>query len=140
MMKPSLAEQADRLPTEDLSHHDSDEGQYKIGDLAREFGVTLRTLRFYEDRGLVTPERQGTTRLYSGSDKERLRVALFGKRIGLSLGQISSVLDLIDRDDRDAPMGERIRLVYEKQLTVLEERLAETQDAIADLQDAITKL
>ena len=74
---------------------------YKIGDLAREFDVTLRTLRFYEDRGLINPGRSGTTRLYSAEDRERLRVALFCKRIGLSLGDIRLVLELHDHSDGD---------------------------------------
>ncbi|MEM1040061.1 MAG: MerR family DNA-binding transcriptional regulator [Pseudomonadota bacterium] len=144
MVKPVLQTQsrgsAIDTPSGPISDDAKEEGRYRIGDLAREFDVTLRTLRFYEDRGLLNPQRQGTTRHYSESDRERLQIALFGKRIGLSLGQISTILDLIERNGSDGPMAERIRTVYEQQLTVLEERAAETQNAIADLRDAIAKL
>ena len=58
---------------------------YTIGDLAREFGVTLRTLRFYEDRGLLSPRRDGTARIYDPRDRERLSVILKGKQLGFTL-------------------------------------------------------
>ena len=92
---------------------------FRIGDLAREFDVTLRTLRFYEDKGLVTPERRGTTRIYSEGDRDRLQLALFCKRIGLPLKEIRTVLqkheqpgtedeiDAILRRQRDALVAER---------------------------------
>ncbi|MEL6735501.1 MAG: MerR family transcriptional regulator [Pseudomonadota bacterium] len=144
MVKPVLQTQsrdsAVDAPSGPLSDDAKEAGRYRIGDLAREFDVTLRTLRFYEDRGLLNPQRQGTTRHYSESDRERLQIALFGKRIGLSLGQISTILDLMERNSSEGPMAERIRAVYEQQLTVLEERAAETQSAISDLRDAIAKL
>ncbi len=65
---------------------------YSIGDLAREFGVTLRTLRFYEDRGMISPHRQGTTRLYSTRDKARLALILKGKKLGFTLGELRDLL------------------------------------------------
>ena len=113
---------------------------YKIGDLAREFDVTLRTLRFYEDRGLINPGRSGTTRLYSEEDRERLGVALFCKRIGLSLGDIRQVLELHDADDGDRQTVEKIRRVYASQLRTLEKQLEETSNTIADLQNKLAEL
>ena len=107
---------------------------YKIGDLAREFDVTLRTLRFYEDRGLINPARSGTTRLYSSDDRERLRIALFCKRIGLSLGDISKVLDLHEFDGDSRQAESQIRNVYSSQLIALEQQLEETRETIGDLQ------
>ena len=112
---------------------------YKIGDLAREFNVTLRTLRFYEDRGLITPGRSGTTRLYSNDDRERLRIALFCKRIGLSLDEIREVLDLQESDGiEDAP--EKMRRIYSSQLLALEKQQTETTQTIADLQSRIAEM
>ncbi|MEO1397745.1 MAG: MerR family transcriptional regulator [Pseudomonadota bacterium] len=140
MNKTALEAQASNASAGSLPTDSPSGGRYRIGDLAREFDVTLRTLRFYEDRGLVTPERQGTTRLYSDADRDRLRIALFGKRIGLSLVQISTVLDLLERNGSEGPVAKRIRAVYEQQLKVLEDRLDETQSAILDLKDAIAKL
>ncbi|MEM8749825.1 MAG: MerR family transcriptional regulator [Pseudomonadota bacterium] len=112
---------------------------YKIGDLAREFNVTLRTLRFYEDRGLITPERSGTTRLYSEQDRERLRVALFCKRIGLSLGEIREMLELHDRQHGD-DAASRIKEVYTSQLKTLVKQQQATQEAIVDLERAIERV
>ena len=65
---------------------------YRIGDLAREFDITLRTLRFYEDRGLIHPKRDGSTRLYSDYDRSRLSVILLAKKVGFSLVDIQEVL------------------------------------------------
>lgn len=118
----------------------TEETIYKIGDLAREFDVTLRTLRFYEDRGLINPARSGTTRLYSEEDRERLRIALFCKRIGLSLGDIRQVLELHDRSDADDQTSKKIRKVYASQLRALERQQEETRNTIADLQNKLAEL
>ena len=70
---------------------DSDRS-FTIGDLAREFGVTLRTLRFYEDRGLLSPRRDGTARIYDLRDRDRLSVILKGKQLGFTLTEIRAML------------------------------------------------
>jgi len=71
---------------------------YSIAELAREFGITARTIRFYEDEGLVKPRRQGLTRLYSSHDRMRLGWILRGKRLGFSLSEIRQLLDLYQVD------------------------------------------
>ena len=71
---------------------------YSIAELAREFAITARTIRFYEDEGLVTPRRQGLTRLYSAGDRARLGWILRGKRLGFSLSEIKELLDLYQVD------------------------------------------
>lgn len=73
--------------------------QYSIGDMCDAFGVTARALRFYEDEHLISPERRGTTRLYSERDRARLAWILRGKRVGLSLADIKELLDLYDVGD-----------------------------------------
>ncbi|GAB4132671.1 MAG: hypothetical protein Kow00104_17910 [Rhodothalassiaceae bacterium] len=80
------------------------QGEYfQIADLAREFSVTPRALRFYEDQGLIAPKREGQTRLYSATDRARLAWILRGKRVGFSLAEIAEMLDLYDLDgDRTA--------------------------------------
>ena len=72
---------------------------YSIAELAREFAITARTIRFYEDEGLIKPRRQGLTRLYSAHDRTRLGWILRGKRLGFSLAEIKELLDLyrVDR-------------------------------------------
>jgi DNA-binding transcriptional MerR regulator len=71
---------------------------YSIAELAREFGITARTMRFYEDEGLIKPRRQGLTRLYSMHDRTRLGWILRGKRLGFSLAEIKQLLDLYQVD------------------------------------------
>ena len=71
---------------------------YSIAELAREFGITARTMRFYEDEGLIKPRRQGLTRLYSAHDRMRLSWILRGKRLGFSLAEINELLDLYQVD------------------------------------------
>jgi DNA-binding transcriptional MerR regulator len=71
---------------------------YSIAELAREFGITARTIRFYEDEGLIKPRRQGLTRLYSAGDRTRLSWILRGKRLGFSLAEIRELLDLYQVD------------------------------------------
>ena len=71
---------------------------YSIAELAREFAITARTIRFYEDEGMIKPRRQGLTRLYSAGDRTRLGWILRGKRLGFSLGEIKQLLDLYQVD------------------------------------------
>jgi len=71
---------------------------YSIAELAREFGITARTMRFYEDEGLIKPRRQGLTRLYTAHDRTRLGWILRGKRLGFSLAEIKELLDLYHVD------------------------------------------
>jgi DNA-binding transcriptional MerR regulator len=75
---------------------------YTITDLAREFGVTTRTIRHYEAEGLLSPRREGTIRLFGSRDRVRLKLALRGKRLGFSLAEIRELFDLYDqaRDEK----------------------------------------
>ena len=78
---------------------------YSIGDLSREFGVTTRTIRFYEDQGLLSPAREGQSRIYQPRDRVRLKLILRGKRLGFSLKEIKNLIELYD-----APEGEGAQL------------------------------
>lgn len=69
---------------------------YSIRELSREFRVTPRALRFYEDKGLLAPQRRGTTRLYSERDRVHLELTLRGKRLGLTLEECKDIIDLYD--------------------------------------------
>ncbi len=75
---------------------------YTISELAKEFAVTTRTIRFYEDQGLLSPAREGTSRVFSNRDRVRLKLALRGKRLGFSLAEIRELFELYDvsRDER----------------------------------------
>ena len=83
------------------------ERTWSIGELAAEFDTTLRTIRFYEDRGLLSPERAGTTRIFHDRDRVRLQLILRGKRLGFTLTEIAHVLDLYDEQP-----GERGQLEF----------------------------
>ncbi len=83
------------------------EQTWSIAELAAEFGVTLRTLRHYEELGLLSPERQGTTRVYHQRDRIRVELILRGKRLGFSLDEIETIVNMYDR-----PPGEAGQLRY----------------------------
>lgn len=109
-----------------------DAGPWTITELASEYDVTLRTIRFYEDRGLLTPERRGTTRVYHPRDRVRLALILRGKRLGFSLDEIATIVDMYD-----AEPGEEGQLVYLlNQITIRRADLEQRrQDLEATLQD-----
>ncbi len=75
---------------------------YSIGDLSREFGVTTRTIRFYEDQGLLSPTRNGQNRIYQARDRVRLKLILRGKRLGFSLKEINKLIELYDTPEGEA--------------------------------------
>ncbi|MBI2993044.1 MAG: MerR family DNA-binding transcriptional regulator [Gammaproteobacteria bacterium] len=75
-------------------------GGYSITELSQEFDVTPRTLRFYEDRGLLAPARRGTTRIYSDRDYTRLKLTLRGTRLGFSLEECKEIMDMYDPSRR----------------------------------------
>ncbi len=105
---------------------------YTIGDLAREFGVTLRTLRFYEDRGLLSPRREGTARIYDARDRARLSVILKGKHLGFTLTEIRAML----AEDKAGEAGEDLKLSLnqvEDQIAHLETQKAEIEQALSEL-------
>jgi DNA-binding transcriptional MerR regulator len=106
---------------------------FTIGDLAREFNITLRTLRFYEDKGLLSPRRLGVNRLYSRRDRARLKLVLLGKKVGFSLDEIREMLDLYDLKDGQAT---QLRTALEKfrgQIEVLRRQKTDIELAIAEL-------
>jgi len=106
---------------------------YTIGDLAREFGVTLRTLRFYEDRGLLSPRRDGTTRIYDARDRERLSVILKGKQLGFTLTEIRAML-AEERTGNGPALNLRLSLgQVEDQIRHLEQQKAEIEEALSEL-------
>ena len=78
------------------------EKTYSISDLASEFGVTTRTIRFYEEKGLVTPRREGQKRLYNQADRVRIKLILRGKRIGMTLDECVEVIDMYDPEHNNA--------------------------------------
>jgi DNA-binding transcriptional MerR regulator len=113
---------------------------FTIGDLAREFGVTLRTLRFYEDRGLLSPRRDGTARIYDARDRERLSVILKGKQLGFTLTEIRAML-AEERSANGPAMNLKLSLdQVEDQIRHLEQQKLEIEGALKELQTRRTSL
>jgi DNA-binding transcriptional MerR regulator len=106
---------------------------YTISELAREFDVTPRALRFYEDKGLLTPRREGLNRVYSHRDRGRLQIILRGKRIGLSLIEIKEILDLYKIDQR-AQVQTMLKR-FKSRVEALEQQRDDVDAAIDMLQD-----
>jgi DNA-binding transcriptional MerR regulator len=113
--------------------------EFTISELAKEFGVTLRTLRFYEDKGLISPRRQGLTRLYSQADRERIALILKGKKLGFMLGEIRQMVAAEEgRGDAGA-----LKLSREKcleQIDLLNRQQADIQEALAELRQIYVSL
>ena len=105
---------------------------FTIGDLAREFDVTLRTLRFYEDRGLITPRRSGTTRLYNEVTKQRLATILRGKSLCFTLTEIRAML-AAEGSGKTANNLKLTKTQINDQLKHLKRQKAEIETAIAEL-------
>lgn len=108
---------------------------WTISELAREFAITPRTIRFYEDQGIVSPARDGRNRVYSARDRTRLKLALRGKRLGLQLSEICALIDMYDSPvDTTAQLREylnvlgRHRAALEQQRRDIEETLQEIGD------------
>ena len=108
---------------------------FRIGDLARQFGVSLRTLRFYEDKGLLNPKRDGVTRLYTRRDKTRLQLILLGRRVGFSLRDVKQMIDLYDSEGTNAKQLRIALEKSEKQLARLNKQRQAIDDAISELSD-----
>ena len=81
---------------------------YGIAELAREFDITTRTVRFYEDKGLLSPERDGQRRIYGPRDRVRLKLIMRGKRLGLSLEEIGELMDLYDADPSEVTQTDTV--------------------------------
>lgn len=129
------------------SHDPSDEeGGFTISDLARDFGVTLRTLRFYESRGLITPARSGMTRIYSARDRARLALILKGKQLGFTLVEIRAMLASEEKKNgtgKPAASVGGLHLTREQimeQLELLRSQRSEIDDAIAELEASLSQV
>lgn len=109
---------------------------YSISELAHEFDVTPRTIRYYEDEGLLTPQREGQTRIYSHRDKIRLKLTLRGKRLGLSLAEIRELFEMYDTDRSSKTQLHSMIQLIETKRGVLHQQLEDIQMVMAELEAA----
>ncbi len=123
--------------TNDSAGASTHEDFLRIGEMAKRHEVTLRTLRFYEDKGLLNPKREGTTRLYTRRDNARLKLILLGRKVGFSLREVKQMIDLYDPAGSNA---KQLRLTLEKsekQLGRLQRQRQSLDEAIGELSGLI---
>ncbi|MCC1496363.1 MerR family DNA-binding transcriptional regulator [Alcanivorax sp. 1008] len=94
---------------------------WSIGDLAREFDVTTRTIRFYEDEGLLQPERRGQTRVYSAADRTALKLILRGKRLGFSLAESRQLIQMYNPDANRAQLEALLGKIHERRAQLIQQ-------------------
>ena len=116
-----------------MASRESEQESWTIAQIADEFGVTHRTVRHYEDLGLLSPERRGLNRVYHRRDRTRLNLILRGKRLGFPLEEIRTIIDLYD-----APRGRASQLEYV--LSQVDERRVDLEQRRRDLDDALKEL
>ena len=109
------------------------DAEYSIGELAAEFDVTPRAIRFYEDQGLLTPQRSGRRRIYGKRDYVRLKLTLRGKRLGLSLSEIRELIDMYEPGRDERPQLERFLAVLEAHKAALERQSEDIEAQLAEL-------
>ncbi len=122
------------METKDISLKDG-QRSFSIRQLSKEFDVTARALRFYEDKGLISPQRKGQTRLYSPRDRARLQLILRGKRLGFSLIEIHEILDLYTPKDHGVSQMRATLVKYSGQIETLKRQREDIDHAISDMQD-----
>jgi DNA-binding transcriptional MerR regulator len=110
---------------------------YSVSQLARQLGVTARTIRFYEDKNLITPQRAGTTRVYTHRDRARLTLILRGKRLGFSLREIKEFLDLYDADPQHRQQTRQLLAAVRKRVGKLQEQRTAIDQSLAELDDIV---
>ncbi|SRR5712664_1834904 len=108
--------------------------EFSISDLAREFDITPRAIRFYEDQGLISPRREGQRRVYTPRDKTRLKLTLRGKRLGLSLSEIKELIDMYEPGRDERPQLERFLAVLESHKSSLLQQRADIEAQLTELQ------
>jgi DNA-binding transcriptional MerR regulator len=116
------------------------ERTYTIRQLCLEFKVTPRALRFYEDKGLLAPARDGQNRVYSHRDRGRLILILRGKRVGLSLAEIGDLLDLYKLDDGGVIQAANILRKFRERIVALEAQREDINQAIIELHEGVARL
>jgi DNA-binding transcriptional MerR regulator len=109
---------------------------FTIRDLVREFAVSARTLRFYEEKGLLNPRREGQDRLYGRRDRARLKYVMMGKVVGFSLDEIREMLDLYDVGDRQVTQLKVAQEKFGERIARLQRQRDEIDRAIAELAHA----
>ncbi len=121
------------MPASPANEKDKDPGEYSISELAREFDVTPRAIRFYEAEGLLSPAREGQRRIYSLRDRTRLKLTLRGKRLGLSLSEIREIVDMYEPGHDERPQLEKFLAVLEAHKRQLEQQREDIEAQLSEI-------
>lgn len=112
---------------------------FKISDLAAEFSITNRTIRFYEEKGLLNPARQGQTRLYDAADRVKLKLILRGKRLGFTLEESASIIGLYDRAHGNTQQLQSLLDKIHEKRRQLKQQQKDIKAMLAELKDSESK-
>ncbi len=112
---------------------DTDRSEYSISELAREFDVTPRAIRFYEAQGLLAPKRAGQRRIYTARDRTRLKLTLRGKRLGLALSEVRELIGMYEPGRDERPQLERFLVVLNNHKASLMQQRADLEDQLAEI-------
>ena len=106
---------------------------FSISDLAREFDITPRTIRFWEDQGILAPQREGQKRIFTRRDRARLKMALRGKRLGLSLAEIKDLIGMYSSTEDETPQLLECLRIMSKRREALEQQREDIEAMLADI-------
>ncbi len=134
-----MATKADAKPGQRPAQTKGETQLYSIGELAVEFGISTRAIRFYESKGLIAPERVGSNRIYKKRDRARLILILRGKRLGFSLEEIAEYLNLYDADPNQIAQTRLLLNKVETSVAELEGKRRDIEAALGDLADIRTQ-
>jgi DNA-binding transcriptional MerR regulator len=112
---------------------ETERAEFSISELAREFDVTPRAIRFYEDQGLLAPRREGQRRIYTPRDRTRLKLTLRGKRLGLTLSEIRDLIDMYEPGRDERPQLERFLAALETHRAALERQREDIDAQLAEI-------
>ena len=112
---------------------ETERGEFSISELAREFDITPRAIRFYEDQGLLAPRRDGQRRIYTPRDRTRLKLTLRGKRLGLTLSEIRELIDMYEPGRDQRPQLERFLAVLEAHKASLLQQQADIEAQLSEI-------
>ena len=113
---------------------ETERAEFSISELAREFDVTPRAIRFYEDQGLLAPRREGQRRIYTPRDRTRLKLTLRGKRLGLTLSEIRELIDMYEPGRDARPQLERFLAVLEDHKASLLQQRDDIEAQLSEIQ------
>lgn len=106
---------------------------FAISDLAREFDITPRTIRFWEDQGILAPEREGSKRVFTRRDRARLKMALRGKRLGLSLAEIKDLIGMYASTEDETPQLLECLRIMEKRRAALQQQREDIEAMLGEI-------